>query len=246
MILGCSGTFFVSSSLILLHPSDFCHQDCCHNFWYPPTGRGTCSDQLCLLCGSAWANTCTAFGEAISSIRSQCFLHSQEDLEIVELLLCPAFRSGNRAYSPKSDTVPLQSAFWTIPACRPSLPRRSPEGRKPRVSIAYATDPRPCCLVVKSGVPAPWINGIVREVGRSLWSNDDSLWSHYCHFSPGWAPAVNLALYHVFFISHRVYKRQLSWCSSTAPCYLFLGQKAGRWGLAAEFCRGLPSEGTGV
>lgn len=111
MILRCSGIFFASYSLILLHPSVFCHQDCCHNFRFPPQAEAPIVTSS-ILCVAQTELTPAQLLEQESAPSG----HSASStvvagLENSEILLCPVFRSGNRADSPKSGTVPLQSAF---------------------------------------------------------------------------------------------------------------------------------------
>lgn len=64
----------------------------------------------------------------------------------------------------------------TSPKCflnHPSLqilPSEEVPRGKPRLCITYPTDPHPCCLVFKSGVPDQWMDGMVRALGKPLGS----------------------------------------------------------------------------
>lgn len=123
--------------------------------------------------------------------------------------------------------------FLNHPSLQTLPSQEAPRGKQ-RVCIAYATDPCPCCLEAKSGVPAWWIKGMERALGKPL----GSWWLFMVTLSlPLYWVSPSCESRHVprfLHLPQGVCQRQLSWCSSTAPCCLYLGQKSSRGGLAAE------------
>lgn len=165
MILRCSGISLLLPHSSFFIPLVFCHQDCCHNFWFPPQAEAPAVTSSILCVAQPGPTPAQLLGQQPAPSGHGASFTVMGGLGIGVTISLSSIQIWEQGLQSQIRHSTSPKCFVNHPSLQ-TLPSQEVPRGKPRVCIAYATDPCPCCLVVKSGVPAPWMNGMMRALGR--------------------------------------------------------------------------------